>query len=232
MHKQQRRGKRVQNRKSKSKKRDTRATTTTGDTLHNDTLLIKFPAMAPHLLECSRAFGRRGRVHNRIRARIRLWVRVRVTGIRQRRTPHRLGARLGRASTLPLFRSCPVVPCQPGHDASGIRPCSAFYSLDVACARPITSACVSRITRECYPRAVVVMVVVVAAAAAGESSRCTPLAFMTRVLGPLWRLTRHRHILVSSSDPQYPRQLLSHELPCPHAFRRSFQRKSVGTARA
>ena len=111
---------------------------------------------------------------------------VRVTGTRQRRTPYGVGARLGRATTLPLLCSCPVGPCRPGQDANGIRPCSAFCSLEVACAMPITSAC-SRIGGV-FP-AVVVVVVVVVAAASRESSHCTPLAFVTRHLSSLRRPT-------------------------------------------
>ena len=44
----------------------------------------------------------------------------------------------------------------------------------------------------------------------GRSAREFPLHSLTRVLDPLWRLTRHRCIVVSSIATQYPRQLLTH----------------------
>ena len=86
-----------------------------------------------------------------------------------------------------------------------------LYGLDVACARPITSAGV-------LP--VVVVVAVVAAAAARESSHCTPLAFMMRLLGPLRPLSRHRcmHTCILHRPAPNTRANRLHTLPGPCAF--------------
>ena len=59
--------------------------------------------MVPHLLERRRALGRLGLVHDRRCAR----ARVRFGGIGQRRIPHDLGTRTGRASAAARAGSLP-----------------------------------------------------------------------------------------------------------------------------